>query len=211
MAQRLDLIVACTQDPHFKYYMYTSIPPAFIPGPVEFVPTIWSFAFLTYNESTTPQTPLISPTNVPINDPVFGDNVLFEYTLSPWKYETTPAADHRIVLVYNVVWNLLEGNPLEEWTINGISYIPARTPLLQVGYLGKTVDSVVESFTQYGILHKTNIIHLVHGDTYEIVMIGDDMQQHPWHLHGFTVDFVAAGRLNMSSILNEFEYLIEKV
>ncbi len=216
------MIVSCNQDPDFEYFIYVSIPPSFINAPVSLVPTIWSYAFLTYgNQSKEPIPPIISPTNVPSNDSVFKDNVLLEYKLRPLQDKTVPGAGRRIVVGARPVWNPENGNPMEDWVLSGKVFAPPTAPLLQTGYLGNDVDSVGVEFKQNNVVHKTTIYHLTPGNVYllqiprsfvekkhsyvllrryEIVVLGDDHQDHYWHIHGFTVDFVAAGYLNMSEI-----------
>ena len=44
-------------------------------------------------------------------------------------------------------------------------------------------------------IRMTNIKTLTYNQTYEVVIIGNDLQPHPWHIHGFWLDFLEAGSI----------------
>ena len=127
----------------------------------------------------------------------------FEYQLSPLDQSKRIAApaDEQIILQYGEVYSIQPGEPLEEWTINDVTHLMPKRPLLEALYIGQTIKDTV---TNHGIgpmgnQRKSHILNLVYNKTYEFVFVGISAQQHPWHLHGYTMDFTGAGVFNKST------------
>lgn len=130
-----------------------------------------------------------------------------------------------------MVWNTEAGWPLEEWVVNGKTFIPPTQPFLQADALGIDVHNILQIheviFEYYGTLlnfsRETAIIDLEYGkvfrendnnisiteeqkimvffkldylcicfffiQVYEFVIYSNEIQQHPWHIHGHSVNF----------------------
>jgi len=80
--------------------------------------------------------------------------------------------------------------------VNNISYVdpPDATATLPNVCVKHEYPSSNDS------LYKTHIIELNYTKTYEVVIIsGDSAQQHPWHIHGYYVDFIGYGTYDIKS------------
>ncbi|CAF1136520.1 unnamed protein product [Adineta steineri] len=197
IGQRLDVIVTCNQNPS-KYTILIASrssfqPPHIITGPT---PTMWATALLTYPESKAKN---IHSINISEILRVDSDNPFFEYqSLKPFVSRFARPAIRRITLSFVCHWNNRLGiDALEEWAVNNITFEPPKEPLLQGNFLDNTLDHVIadEYPGHVNNIHATHIHHFEYGQTYEVLMINNDPQQHPWHLHGYSVDFIAAGKL----------------
>jgi iron transport multicopper oxidase len=197
IGQRLDLIVTCNQNPSLKYIIFVASRNSFQPahiitGPT---PTIWTTALLTYPESNVNARSMNSAEMMDF-DP---DDPYFEYqALKPLVPRFAPPAIRRVTLAFAVHWNERQGiDALEEWGVNNITFEPPKEPLLQGNFLDGTLKHVLadEYSGRVNNTHATHVQYFEYGQTYEVVMINNDPQQHPWHLHGYSVDFIAAGKL----------------
>jgi hypothetical protein len=97
----------------------------------------------------------------------------------------------RITLLSTIAWDREFGSPLEYWLINDRSWKGPSEPLLQQWLRTGRVD-VSRDWDQaspFGPIVQT----LELGAVYEVVLINLNSQQHPWHFHGYTVDFVDVG------------------
>ncbi|CAF0971129.1 unnamed protein product [Didymodactylos carnosus] len=215
IGQRLDLIVQCNQDPTFKYEIFSTMPPNFIAGPT---PPIWVSALFVYPQSNETKIPTMSPNN---SLHLISDDVLFEFKhLKPIAPKQSERAIKRVKLFFSVIWSSMAGNALEEWQVNGITFEKPKEPLLQANFLDGS-DKLALTDSRPGRLnnvHKTYIEYFEYGQVYEILMINDDPQQHPWHLHGYILDFIAAGtlenltnRCNKSSVFDMKKYDFDSV
>jgi len=130
-----------------------------------------------------------------------------EYTLHPIKPETAPAAIRRITLVSEVSYDTNIGSPLERWLVNGKSFGHGESePVLQKMTLHQRIDVT-------GALERINV-----GDVVEVLLVNNDLQPHPWHLHGYTAyilgsDFMNPGlglfyqyKMNQSYYYEKFNY-----
>jgi FtsP/CotA-like multicopper oxidase with cupredoxin domain len=197
IGQRLDLIVTCDQNSSLQYTMFVASRNSFHPahiitGPT---PTMWTTALLTYPESVANAT-FTNLSEILSSDP---DDPYFEYkALKPLVHRLAAPAIQRVTLTFVVHWADRDGiDALEEWGINNITFEPPKAPLLQGNFLDGTLDNVIahEYPGRVNNTHATHILHFEYGQTYEVLMINDDPQLHPWHLHGYSVDFIAAGKL----------------
>jgi FtsP/CotA-like multicopper oxidase with cupredoxin domain len=197
IGQRLDLIITCNQDPSFKYIIFVAsrnsyMPAHLITGPT---PTMWTTAHLVYSNSTAS----VRSSNAIERLDDIPDDPFFEYkAFKPVIERFAFPAVRRVTLAFAVHWNNREGiDALEEWGVNNITFEPPREPLLQANFFDGTLEySLANEYP--GLVnntHATHIHHFDYGQTYEVLMINDDPQQHPWHLHGYSVDFIAAGKL----------------
>jgi L-ascorbate oxidase len=217
IGQRLDIILDCNQDPTLKYTIFAASrnsyqPPCNITGAT---PTMWTWASLIYSKL-----PVDNRAIHTIQEPKWdSDNLFFEYEyLKPLKPRFASPAIRRVTLSFEVYWNNRTGvDALEEWAINGITFEPPKEPLLHANFFDGTFKYSIanERPGRVNNIHATHIQHFEYGQTYEILMINYDPQLHPWHLHGYTVDFIAAGKIpNIESItcnrtrrdINRFDY-----
>lgn len=204
IGQRLDLIVQCNANPlqDFKIFVASrnSFKPAhLITGPT---PTMWTEAVLTYSSAKTSQRPAAPVTTREYLDRVIDlnpDDPFFEYkSLKPVEPRLALPAVERVTFSFNVHWNNRLGiDALEEWAINNLTYEPSIEPLLQGNYLDGNHRLILadEHPGRVNNIHATHIHDFEWGQTYEVLMINDDAQQHPWHLHGYSLDFIDAGKL----------------
>lgn len=197
IGQRLDLIINCSQDPTVKYTMFAASRNSYLPadkitGPT---PTMWAWALLVYSKLL-----IDGRANNPIEEPVLdSDDLFFEYKyLKPLKPRFAPSAIRRVTLSFEVHWNNRTGiDALEEWAVNGITFEPPKEPILHANFFDGTFEYCIanEQPGRVNNIHATHIQHFEYGQTYEILMINYDSQSHPWHLHGYTVEFIAFGKL----------------
>jgi FtsP/CotA-like multicopper oxidase with cupredoxin domain len=197
IGQRLDLIIDCNQDPTVKYTIFAASrnsyqPPNNITGPT---PTMWTWALLIYSTLHVES----RATHIPAEPVLNSDDPFFEYDyLKPLKPRFAPAAIRRTTLAFEVYWNNRTGiDALEEWAVNGITFEPPKEPILHGNFFDGTFEHCVatERDGLVNNIHATHIQHFEYGKTYEILMINYDPQLHPWHLHGYSVDFIAAGKI----------------
>ena len=217
IGQRLDLIIDCDQDPAVKYSIFVAsrnshLPPCNITGAT---PSMWTWALLTYSKLQVNSRASHTPEELTSDS----DDPYFEYEyLKPLKPRFAPAAIRRITLEFEVYWNNRTGiDALEEWAVNGITFEPPKEPLLHANFFDGTFKNCVANERRGLVenIHATHIQHFEYGQTYEILMINYDPQLHPWHLHGYSVDFIAAGKIptvkpvpcnQTSRDMNRFDY-----
>ena len=198
IGQRLDLIIHCNQDPYVNYTIFVASrnsyqPPDNITGAT---PSMLGRALLIYSNLSNYTNQIFSieiPTTANAND------LFFEYKyLKPLKSRLSSPAIRRVILSFEVLWNNRTGiDALEEWSINGITFEPPKEPLLHANYFDGTYKYSLanERIGRVNNTHATHIQYFEYGQTYEILMINYDPQLHPWHLHGYTVDFITAGKI----------------
>jgi FtsP/CotA-like multicopper oxidase with cupredoxin domain len=210
ISMRVDVIVNCTNDPSFDYFIYAGFASGYLHSGNR-LPAMAAQALLTYSNITRP----ISATDRAhlLDYKRQPDKQLDEYRLyKPSRSPTTPGADHRIFIHYAGVNIPGDGTDTGFWTVNENRFMmPMRAPLLQSAVLSSDMASAglgppmqpeYSSFTE-----STYIEHLEHGKRYEIVLWSRNGMFHPWHLHGHTVDVIRVGKLTTSDIpsyLNEF-------
>lgn len=206
VGQRVDAIISCDRDPNYKYYIYAAIDPAFIPqGSV--VPYLYVYGFLTYSSSSNIREPLVFPLDniaQEFNQTYSIRNrpqILDEYTFRPLnEVPRFPPVAKRIVLyTAGLDYTVNDiGYPTEIWTVNNISFIAPSEPILQNMILGYPINSNPVSGNPS---KQTYIEHLQFQQYYEMILVGQGLyQQHPWHLHGYSLSFVGAGFLNLTAI-----------
>jgi FtsP/CotA-like multicopper oxidase with cupredoxin domain len=187
VGQRIDVILTCNQNPKFDYYIFLTVATGFLPkGSV--VPHIYSYAYLSYAKINIPLEPVFYPHQHYDNPDFYGDSITSEYNLKSANTLIATPADERIVITYQCSYEIESGYPLESWSVNGeILDMPVLPILQQVkGFKGKT---------------NAKTINLIYGKTYEFVIFSaDGAQQHPWHLHGYTLDFVKVGHIDLSNL-----------
>jgi FtsP/CotA-like multicopper oxidase with cupredoxin domain len=190
VGQRLDVIVRCNQNTNFKYNMYVAVPGNFITG---INPDNWMNALFVYSNSTTISPPQMTPQSN------FTDDVLFEYKhLRPLNAsnQTSPPAVKRLIYSFSALVNDTDEDAYEEWQINNKTFIsPTHQPLLQSIYFDHDVSLALPTpkLGRLGNSYETFIEYLEIGEVYEVLIINNDPRQHPFHLHGYSVDFLAAG------------------
>ncbi|CAF3452377.1 unnamed protein product [Rotaria socialis] len=180
--QRLDLIVDCNQDLSVNYTI-------FVASRNSYQPSLNNIG----------ATPPINKSHSIEHDKLDSNDLFFEYKyLKPFKPRVAPAAIRRITLASEVRWNNRTGiDALEEWSVNGITFEPPNEPLLLANVFDGTFKHCV-AYQRAGRVnnkHVTHIQHLEYGQTYEVLMINYDSQLHPWHLHGYSVEFTAVGKI----------------
>ncbi|CAF3634583.1 unnamed protein product [Rotaria sp. Silwood1] len=197
IGQRLDLIVDCNQDPTVKYTIYVASRNSYQPSGniAGQTPAMWTWALLTYSKLQVDKHAVHS-----IEDLILGpDDSFFEFKyLKPLKPRLASPAVRRVTLEFHVEWNNRTGiDSLEEWVVNGITFEPPKEPLLHANFFDGTFKHVLanEKPGRVNNIHATHIQHFEYGQTYEVLMINYDPQLHPWHLHGYVVDFIAAGKI----------------
>ena len=204
IGQRLDVIVQCDADPSKDYQIFVASRNSFKPahlitGPT---PTMWTEAVLTYSQRNSSRQRTASTTTresieriIKINP----DDSFFEYKyFKPIEPRLARPAMERVTLSFNYHRNTRVGiDAFEEWVINNITYEPSKEPLLQGNYLDGHHRSILadEHPGRVNNIYATHIHDFEWGQTYEVLMINDDVQPHPWHLHGYSVDFIRAARL----------------
>lgn len=197
IGQRLDLIVHCNRIPNFKYTIFVASrnsykPPQNITGQT---PTLWTWAYLIYSNISTDKRQIQSLDESIIDS----ENPFFEYEyLKPIETRYARRAIRRVTLAFEVVWNnRTRIDALEEWAVNGITFEPPKEPLLHANYFDGTLQHSLadERIGRVNNIHATHVHYFEYGQTYEILMINYDPQLHPWHLHGYSVDFIAAGKI----------------
>jgi iron transport multicopper oxidase len=199
LAMRLDVIINCTNDPSMHYTIYAAPASGFLQSNAK-PPNVLARAFLVYGDST-----IIAPPSNPslLINTLRPDNVMNEYSmLVPKQSPKTAAADKRIVILYNSAGRGAMGSGAGTWVVNGKSFMmPTKAPVLQAAVLSGDIDSAGLKMHSNGpVPVETYMEHLEYGKRYEVVVVGRNFQQHPWHIHGYTVDMVAAGYLNLTAI-----------
>ncbi|CAF0908151.1 unnamed protein product [Rotaria sordida] len=195
--QRLDLTIDCNQDPIATYTIFAASRNSYRPleNTTGQTSAIWTWALLVYskfqvNKRTGRLTEVLrlSP-----------DNSFFEYEfLKSFKPRFAPAAVRRVTLAFETVWNNHTAiDALEEWVVNEITFESPKEPLLHANFFDGTFKHVVanERPGRVNNIHATYVEHFEYGQTYEILMINYDPQLHPWHLHEYSVDFIAASKI----------------
>ena len=200
--QRLDLIVDCHQEPTLKYAMFVASRNSYQPAEniTGQTPSMWTWALLVYSRSQVDGRAILRPNepNIDADDPFFE----FKY-LRPKASRLAIPASRRVTLVFDVEYDNRTGiDSLEEWTVNGITFEPPQEPLLHANIFDGTLERSIanERHGRLGNVYATHIEHFEYGQTYEVVMINHDSQLHPWHLHGYSVDFIAAGALTSRQV-----------
>ncbi|CAF4018233.1 unnamed protein product [Rotaria sordida] len=197
IGQRLDLIIDCNQDPNVKYTIYAASRNSYRPfeNIIRPTPAMWAWALLVYSKFQVDKHTARLTEDLKLGP----DDSFFEYKyLKPFKPRFAPAAVRRIVLPFEVAWNNRTGiDALEEWVVNGITFDIPKEPLLHANFFDGTFKHAVanERPGRVNNIHATYIEHFEYGQTYEVLMINYDPQLHPWHLHGYSVDFIAAGKI----------------
>ena len=201
VAQRIDVIILCDQDPYYNYRIFSAIPAAFIPKGAN-LPNVWTEALLIYSDSNQTMEALVTPDDRYKNR---SDSLFFEYGLKPKESKIAPAANRRILLLHSVAWDRNKSSgPLEEWIINNITFLSSKQPFLPAIYGGAKRDDIIASKPGVaGNLWKTHIINVTYGETVEVVLIANDQQQHPWHLHGQSLYFIKAGHFTYNGSVDE--------
>ncbi|EGD79478.1 laccase IV [Salpingoeca rosetta] len=243
VGQRIDVIVPCnaqvTGVNYPVFVMYTSANPAFFPAPERPEPglydNVWSFSYLRYtsaSDSTAVDlSNLYSSLQAPNPDPEQPDVHLGDFdiftdgdTLNEYKYRplpsaaSAPPATRRIVLDSRVIPGSSPGDELEWWFTNDESFKPPPEPLLLQKYFTPKKPQLIfgpEQGPEPNTAFTTSIINIEQDDVVEVVIVSRSSQQHPWHLHGYTVWFLGAEVLvpdpddppaNVEEIITDFSY-----
>eukprot|EP01113_Clastostelium_recurvatum_P041770 TRINITY_DN668_c0_g1_i5.p1 TRINITY_DN668_c0_g1~~TRINITY_DN668_c0_g1_i5.p1 ORF type:complete len:697 (+),score=136.01 TRINITY_DN668_c0_g1_i5:208-2298(+) len=217
VGQRLDVMVLCDQDPGYKYSMIYTVPAVFIPLSTN-LDQLWSHTYLTYAANTSVVVPHIIPlynysAARDLGSLMYANDTNLEYTLPPAPAPNdafvAEPADARVVINYGVVWDSRAGWPLEEWVLNFKRFMSPNKPYLQSVLLGQ-LDSIQQNVEQvratgsgistFNYTRETSTIELEYGKVYEFVIVSEDFyQQHPWHMHGHTLNFTAYGSLPLGA------------
>jgi len=210
---RVDVIVTCNPNPSSYFKMNVRMNPNMIPDFLRSGSSTLTVAHLCgFALLRNPQAPQMNQINWQEMKcfAVEGSN---SSTPQTWEYQNlrpiygnySEPVDERITLTYLNTYSTSVGSANEYWAmkINDGDvqvYIPPRIPLTQSHWLNLTTNQVKEKKTaqEYGVAplstdatFETVVLDLVLGKRYEIVMISDDLhQQHPWHLHGYTLEFI---------------------
>lgn len=208
VGQRVDVIVECTDEMlslnNGRHRVMVSLAPAFMPKPPCGLPNITTWGWLVYpdglgasEEITYDSTP--DESFVVENADLFKDLSVEEqlriFDRPVHGPSKSPPAQERIVIESDVRWEQgVDGSQLEYWLVNGKSWIsPQESPLQFWKRTGKYLRSPDGSNIRQPI-----IIPLKRDVVYEVIMINLSGQQHPWHLHGYSVDMIDCGFLQSS-------------
>eukprot|EP00808_Paulinella_micropora_P016821 g46550.t1 len=206
VGERYDILISCDQDPTKKYKIWASVATGFVPGgtKMKYYDEVSSYAWLSYvdTDATYNLTPSnlsdISPFERGISDI---NDIFLEYRVGTFNNKTFAPATRRIVLHVREAWNGKEwknGDPNEFWLINDASFVHPKEPLLWMRYQNepwlvneKTPNALKPNWTYAGITSKdpfeTIVYQLEQDEVLEVVLLNDDAQQHPWHIHGHQV------------------------
>jgi L-ascorbate oxidase len=204
VAERFDVIVNCSLGgTGLNYRMFVSMAHGYIPTGSA-APLLWYSAVLGYhaNASDAGDAALAAP-ELPMPESLaqpalFNDTQLFAYAFEPLAPRTAPPARRRIVIESGAGWDSEPGSPLEVWVVNNRTFVMPMASLLQALVLDSPpLDDVLPRPRpgRNNNTFETYVERLEYGAVYEVVVIAMGGQQHPWHLHGYTVDFVGAGLL----------------
>ncbi len=184
VGQRYDVIVTCGAPGAYDITSSVAVP--FLPADAV-RPQIAAHAWLIVGDNNS----MIVETD---EEGAVAYNDTFEYSAAtPLTDKISAGAAERVYVWYDVEYNASSGHGLEHWVVNGSRFdMPAQGNVLQDVYFG-SANNASAVFA--------NAVHLRRGRRYELVLFGaDDAQQHPWHLHGYTLDFVAVGVVNYSAL-----------
>lgn len=205
--ERIDVLVACDQE-SMSFYMFAMIAYEYYGKNAHLKsPNVSSVAILRYvdgdqqlengfwpnvaNETTNVVEPFLPPTSWPLNT----SKPIFFYP-SRKKERIQPALERFVIFSQSKGhwWNYephVEGRRLEWWELNEhIPFFLPRTTLLQTC----ASDDDMDFTTLYNNQTKPLIFHLEYVPqnpiTYEFILINNESQPHPWHVHGHTVDVI---------------------
>lgn len=187
VGQRIDVLVDCTNNKGngtSGFKMMVTLAEAFLPEQPCPYANLSSWATLAY-EATASR----SGSHAFEFEELGIEEQIKIFDRPPAGRAMAPPARERIVLVTKGAWeNGVAGTQLEYWLINNKSWKMPSEPLLQYWKCnGRLMTSSPQSVFQ------PIIISLQLGAVYEIVLINLSFQQHPWHLHGYNVDFIDVG------------------
>lgn len=210
---------------------FPGVPPGPDPGYSETYNQMYSFSLLRYSDFPLSNLVIAPPNPDPRvmswNDTAFTSdtNYMVEYQYQPLpSAPLAPAATRRIVIRYYAGYNSEPESTVEWWFLQvdnqpPISYRQARVePLLQRFVAGSSFNSTLDG--PYSLKGPTinevetvidgffgeHRIPIAFGEVVEVVMIGVDPMQHPWHLHGASIWLLGAQRLSSSSEAMNFSY-----
>eukprot|EP01119_Soliformovum_irregulare_P011542 TRINITY_DN290_c0_g3_i2.p1 TRINITY_DN290_c0_g3~~TRINITY_DN290_c0_g3_i2.p1 ORF type:complete len:692 (-),score=208.33 TRINITY_DN290_c0_g3_i2:19-1800(-) len=197
IGQRYDVMVNCSQDPTRQYHVYTTVASELYPAGV--TSKTFSTSILKYSTSTSTSTSTFkTPDNYPwqlFEDPKLATLDLLEFKLKPLDQnlgKIGPAVK-RIILTTEV--NSQVENQLEEWWTNKNVFVKPVQPLLLGLYQGMDLSDLVPSPTvgSLGQTYSTSMLNFNLNEIYEVVMLGNSWETHPWHIHGNQFSFIKAG------------------
>lgn len=196
--ERLDVLLTCDQ-PSQSYFVFVAIAYEFY-GKMAHLksPNVSSYAVLFYNDS---------------NDSHFPDVVQYPPDVWPRKnvepiyfykslQRTIPATQRFWIWSQSKGhwWNYetnTSGKRLEWWELN--SHVPSslsgENDILRVCADSANWSSL---FTVEPL-----IFHLTWNQSYEFVLVNNESQPHPWHIHGYTADVLSIGHIgHLDSIIS---------
>src|SRR5689334_17662430 len=106
------------------------------------------------------------------------DDMLLSSKQAPFHKTTCPAANRRVILkagVSDLDEMHVRGAPLEYWRINNSTFYFPREPLTYSRFFQGNTNDVDNPL----------YINVELNEVIEVVIFNDNLQQHPWHLHGF--------------------------
>ena len=183
---------------------------------------LYTFAYLVYqyNQTAVALPDLPFPVDIRAAS-FFGDNQSLEFSFEPLEQKVSPPAAERILLWQSETYCTTTDCALEYWTINNVSFVFPPYIVLQHNYFEAEKKKLVwtpfdsskpqSDFTSYkenrrayrdkvpsykNVTFGTINLNLTLNKVYEFVLVGHSMQQHPWHIHGYSVDFVEAGNFS---------------
>ena len=194
VGQRVDILVMCNHLVQTKAYrVMVSVAPAFIPEQPCGFPNISTWGWMKYPSSADGDKTFTNP-GFNSADPQLFDDLRHEEQLNtidrapPLVPRIAPPAKQRIMVVASGDWEMgADGTRLEYWMVNGKSWSFPSEPFLP--HFVRTGEYPLEMKKR----PNAEIVRLEVGEVYEVVCINLSMQQHPWHLHGYTIDFVDRG------------------
>lgn len=188
--ERLDVLLECDQTPQ-TYVIYVAIAYEYYGKTAHLKsPNISSYAFLRYDNND----PLFEPQCTPEKWPQQQTKPTYFYAAQ--NQVSKPASQKFMIWSQSKGhwWNYetnTTGKRFEWWELNSV--VPWR--------LSGFFDSILEGCKQganWSSLFSLQPLtfHLTFNQTYEFVIVNNESQPHPWHIHGYTVDVLSIGALS---------------
>lgn len=211
--ERLDVLVDCEQTPR-HYYIFAAIAYEYYGKTAHLKsPNVSSYAVLRYDESMQ-QLNKMEPAQCPPDEwPQSHIQPMFFYPSN--RHVANPAKQQFFIWSQSKGhwWNYetnTSGKRLEWWELN------AHTP-----WNLANMDSILDMCakdpnTNMSLLFTTQqqplIFNLVYNTTYDFVLVNNESQPHPWHVHGYSVDVLRVGAIHdMTHLLYDWNMTVENV
>lgn len=205
--ERLDVLVKCDQTPQ-NYFVFAAVAYEYYGKTAHLKsPNVSSYAVLHYdganNSGGLPNEALCDPTKWP--QPLL--NPVFFYAS---QYESGPAQKQFLIWSQSKGhwWNYetnTSGKRLEWWELN------EHTPLMFTN-TSSLIEACAQGTANVSSLFSGLLFNLVYNQTYDFVLVNNESQPHPWHVHGYTVDVLRVGSIQrMQELLVDWNTTVPNV